>query len=131
MSLSTTTLGKATGLLLLMTLLGSGVAVAQTSMGGVSGTVTDPTGAVVPGATVTLVNEATNVRSERSTNRAGFFTFVSVRPGRHVLTVELSGFSKAQPTPSTVDLNQTAAPNPTPQAAAATATRQAPAPPDP
>src|SRR2546428_8118412 len=111
MSLSTTTLGKATGLLLLMTLLGSGVAVAQTSMGGVSGTVTDPTGAVVPGATVTLVNEATNVRSERSTNRAGFFTFVSVRPGRYVLTLELSGFSKAQLTPFTVDLNQTLARN--------------------
>src|SRR2546426_8787634 len=122
MSLSTTTLGKATGLLLLMTLLGSGVAVAQTSMGGVSGTVTDPTGAVVPGATVTLVNQATNVRSERSTNRAGFFTFVNVRPGRYVLTVELSGFNKAQLTPFTVEVNQTVARNITLQVGAATET---------
>ena len=62
---------KKTGLLLLMTLAVPGLALAQTSMGGVSGTVTDSTGAVVPGATVTLVNEATNVQGERQTNDNG------------------------------------------------------------
>jgi len=66
-----------------------GSAFAQTSMGGVSGTVTDSTGAVVPGASVTLVNEATDVRSVRQTNANGFFTFVKVRPGRYALTFRI------------------------------------------
>ena len=81
MSLGMKNLGKAASLPLLMTLLAPGAARGQTSMGGVSGTVTDPTGAVVPGATVLLVNQATNVRNERLTNSAGFFTFWSPTSG--------------------------------------------------
>ncbi|PYQ40562.1 MAG: hypothetical protein DMF77_18030, partial [Acidobacteria bacterium] len=96
--------------------------VGQTSMGGVNGTVTDSTGAVVPGATVTLVNQATNVRAERLSNNSGFFTFVNVRPGPYVLIVELSGFNKAQLSPFTVDVNQTVARNVTLQVGAATET---------
>ena len=122
MSLGMKNLGKAASLPLLMTLLAPGAARGQTSMGGVSGTVTDPTGAVVPGATVLLVNQATNVRNERLTNSAGFFTFVNVRPGTYVLTVELSGFNKAQIMPFTVDVNQTVARNVTLQVGAATET---------
>src|SRR6266545_1176743 len=90
---------KATGLLLLAVSMAPAWVVGQTSMGGVNGTVTDSTGAVVPGATVTLVNQATNVRAERLSNNSGFFTFVNVRPGPYVLTVELSGFNKAQLSP--------------------------------
>jgi hypothetical protein len=99
-----------------------GPVLAQTSMGAVNGTVTDGTGAVVPGATVTLVNQATNVRNERVSNSAGFFTFVNVRPGRYILTVELSGFSKAQLTPFVVDVNQTVARNVVLQVGATTET---------
>ncbi|MFI5170273.1 MAG: carboxypeptidase-like regulatory domain-containing protein, partial [Vicinamibacterales bacterium] len=65
---------------------------AQSSMGTVSGTVTDAAGAVVPGASVTLVNQDTNVHSTRVTNNDGHFVFVNARPGTYVLTFELTGF---------------------------------------
>ncbi len=84
-------LGKAACLLLLLALVAPASAVAQTSMGVVNGTVTDTTGGLVPGATVTLVSEATNVQSVRQTNQNGYFVFVNVRPGTYTLTVELRG----------------------------------------
>jgi outer membrane receptor protein involved in Fe transport len=101
--------GRATGLLVLIALMAMtpASAVGQTSMGGVSGTVTDGTGAVVPGASVTLTNAATNVQSTRPTNSHGFFTFVNVRPGRYGLTVELTGFNKAEVTTFVVGVNET------------------------
>src|SRR5512141_58288 len=88
--------GKATCLVLLLLLISPASARAQTSMGGVNGTVTDSTGAVVPGATVTLVSEATNVQSVRHTNQNGYFVFVNVRPGTYTLTVELAGMKTAR-----------------------------------
>src|SRR5688572_26687737 len=100
---------KAAGVLLIATVASIRPATAQTSMGGVSGTVTDSTGAVVPGATVTLVNEATDVQAVRQTNSSGYFTFVNVRPGRYGLTVELAGFNKAELEVFTVGVNETVA----------------------
>jgi len=64
-------------------LIASGPVIAQTSMGTVQGTVKDATGAVLPGAMVVLVNEATNVRSERVTNSSGYYVFVNVRRDVH------------------------------------------------
>ncbi|MBE3132210.1 MAG: carboxypeptidase regulatory-like domain-containing protein, partial [Acidobacteria bacterium] len=90
-------------------LLVSGSAAAQTSMGTVHGTVTDSTGGVLPGAAVVLVNQATNVKSERVTNSSGYYVFVNVRPGTYVLTVELQGFSKAEVAALTVGVNETVA----------------------
>ena len=69
---------------------------AQTSMGGVSGTVKDSQGAVLPGATVTLTSAETNVATVRQTNQSGLFTFVNVRPGPYLLTVEMQGLKTAQ-----------------------------------
>lgn len=88
-------------------LLVVGPAAAQTSMGTVHGTVKDSTGAVLPGATVLLVNQATNVRSERVTNSAGAYVFVNVRPGPYVLTVEMPGFNKAEVSAFAVGVNET------------------------
>ncbi len=79
MSSSKWGLRTATAVLVLAILTLPDFALAQTSMGGVSGTVKDSTGAVVPGATVTLVNEATNVAVERQTNGSGIL-FVRERP---------------------------------------------------
>jgi hypothetical protein len=95
----------------LATLIAPAAATAQTSMGAVNGTVTDSAGAVVPGATVTLVNEATGIRSGRQTNTSGHFVFVDVRPGTYVLTVELSGFNTAKTAAFTVGVNETVARN--------------------
>ena len=98
------------------------LALAQTSMGGVSGTVKDSTGGVVPGATVRLVSEATGVVVERQTNESGFFSFVNVRPGTYNLTIELTGFNKAQVTPFTVGVNEAVSRNVTLQVGAMTET---------
>jgi len=88
-------------------LLVSGAVIAQSSLGSVQGTIKDSTGAVLPGATVVLVNQATNVRSERVTNSSGSYAFVNVRPGTYALTVEMQGFSKAEVPGLTVGVNET------------------------
>ena len=88
---------KALGLLFLLTLVWlPAPALGQTSMGGVSGTVKDSQGAVLPGATVTLTSTETNVSTVRQTNGSGFFVFVNVRPGPYMLTVEMPGLKTAQ-----------------------------------
>jgi outer membrane receptor protein involved in Fe transport len=119
---------KSAGLLVLAVLMAPGLVLGQTSMGAVNGTVTDSTGGVVPGATVTLVNQGTNIRAERQTSHAGYFTFVNVRPGTYTLTVEISGFNKAQLSAFTVGVNETVARNVSLQVGAATETVEVTAP---
>jgi hypothetical protein len=60
--------------------------------GDVAGTVTDPTGAVVPGATVTLTNIATNGSQTATTNSGGNYRFAFVNPASYKLGVTASGF---------------------------------------
>ncbi len=59
----------------------------------VHGTVTDPTGAVIPQATVELTDVATNMRRSMETNKAGQYLFPSVPPGTCTLTVTMQGFN--------------------------------------
>ena len=61
-----------------------------------TGTVTDPNGAVVSGATVTATNVATNVSSTAQTTDAGVFRFPTLPVGTYNVKVEASGFSTAQ-----------------------------------
>src|SRR5215203_244407 len=82
-------------------------AVAQTATGGVNGTVTDQNGAVVPGATVTLVNKATNIETRVAAGEGGYYTIVNVSPGTYVLRVEAAGFSAVQTSPFDVGVSQT------------------------
>ncbi|HEU4386485.1 MAG TPA: carboxypeptidase regulatory-like domain-containing protein, partial [Blastocatellia bacterium] len=94
--------------MLLVTLLAMAVTNrSQTATGEVNGTVTDPQGAVVSGATVKLVNQATGIELQSSSKQNGDFTFVNVRPGNYVLTVEAQGFKKVQIPQFTVGVNQT------------------------
>jgi hypothetical protein len=73
-----------------LVLLASTVAYAQTSpLGGV---VTDSAGGVVPGATVSVVNNATRVSYEQVTNTAGQFSFPGMPVGTYTVTVSLGGF---------------------------------------
>ena len=104
---------KTVGVLFLLALiwLASAPMLAQTSMGGVNGTVTDSQGAVLPGATVTLTSEDTNVATVRQTNGSGYFVFVNVRPGPYVLTVELQGLKTARVDRFIVGVNETVARN--------------------
>jgi hypothetical protein len=58
------------------------------------GTITDPSGATVPGATVTLKSEETNVAHTVTTNSSGVYAISALAPGRYDLTVEATGFNK-------------------------------------
>jgi hypothetical protein len=66
---------------------------AQVRRGSLSGTVVDPTGAVVPGAQVSLKSEATGVATSIIANGSGYFYFASVEPGSYTVTVKAQGFS--------------------------------------
>ena len=63
--------------------------------GGISGTVTDQTDAVVPGASVQLTDEGTGVVWNAVTNTSGFFQFPDINHGSYSLTVTLQGFQTA------------------------------------
>jgi hypothetical protein len=70
----------------------AGTAVAQVGSAALSGIVQDPTGAAVPGATVTLTNAQTSQQRTLQSNGAGSFTFSSVPNGDYKLAVSHSGF---------------------------------------
>jgi hypothetical protein len=69
-----------------------GLAVAQTGSATLRGTVKDPTGAVVPGADVTLINEANRDTRMMPTDEQGGYFFAALRAGTYTLRVELPGF---------------------------------------
>ena len=85
----------------------SAAASAQTATGGINGTVADPNGAAVPGATVTLTNRATNIEMRVTSGESGYYTFVNVSPGTYFLEVEAQGFSTARTPPFDVGVSQT------------------------
>lgn len=91
----------------LVTLLCAAVAVAQTPNAVVSGTVLDSTGAVVPGAAISITNTATNVVSRSTSNSAGVFTVPNLLPGHYVLAVTKEGFKKVQIPAFELQVNQT------------------------
>jgi len=67
---------------------------AQLTNGDVIGTVTDATGAVIPGAKVTLTNTGTRVAAVATTNGTGDYTFNLLNPGQYTVTIEATGFKK-------------------------------------
>jgi outer membrane receptor protein involved in Fe transport len=77
--------------LALLVMLAAGAAFAQDT-GSIRGTVTDSTGAVVPGATVTLLNEATKFSRNVVTDAKGDYYFGAVSPGLYTVNVEIPGF---------------------------------------
>lgn len=70
----------------------------QTSTTALSGTVYDASGAVVVGANVTFVNDATGVPLKQVTNSAGLYSFPSIGVGTYTLTVEMTGFKTVRRT---------------------------------
>jgi Carboxypeptidase regulatory-like domain len=97
-------------------------ALAQAGRGSVSGTVTDPNGAVVPGSQVTLLNKATGVSQHTVTSGAGLYTFISLNPGKYQVTASQSGFSSVAQDNVTVNVDQTSQVNITLRVGAATET---------
>jgi Carboxypeptidase regulatory-like domain len=66
----------------------------QNFRGQVRGVISDQTGAVVPGATVTLSNTKTGVNATKRSDTAGFYIFDFVEPGVYTVAVQVTGFGK-------------------------------------
>src|SRR5262245_61869201 len=82
-------------LVVLPILLCGAAASAQTNRGGVSGTVFDRTGAVVPGAQVTIINVGTNRSQTLRTSGDGAYSAPALEPVVYRITVEAPGFKTA------------------------------------
>src|ERR1700677_4244965 len=72
------------------------VAFAQSPTGTIRGTVLDPTGAEVGGATITLTNLATNTSQTATTDKAGRYILNFVPPGTYTETASVAGFRTAK-----------------------------------
>jgi Carboxypeptidase regulatory-like domain len=81
-------------------------AVGQSTGGRIVGRVSDSTGAVVGGVKITLVNEATGVGRDTTTNESGDYTFVEVVPGNYRAEYILQGFKKFVTRNVTLEVNQ-------------------------
>ncbi|MGH9395550.1 MAG: carboxypeptidase regulatory-like domain-containing protein [Terriglobia bacterium] len=81
---------------------------AQLATATINGTVTDPSGAVVPQATVVLQNVATSAKQSRTTNNVGDYVIAGTPPGQYTLQVSKAGFKTTQQKEFTLYVNQTA-----------------------
>lgn len=104
----TLALGLRVALAISALILVSSVSVfAQATTGTLRGTVTDPNGGVIAGATVTAKNQDTGVASPTTTNGEGIYAIPNLIPGKYTLTIETtSGFSKKVITDVTVAIGQ-------------------------
>ena len=90
--------GRIAGFFMLLPLVVAAVltANAQTTFGTLVGNVTDPSGALVANATVTLTNDGTAQVRTMKTTSAGTYSFVNLEPGNYSLKVEQAGFKTVQ-----------------------------------
>ncbi len=84
------------------------MAYSQGTTGTFTGTVTDQSGAVVPGATITITNQATGVKYNLTSNNAGVYFVTSVPPGHYTFEAKKQGFQtySTQNVEMTVDYTQ-------------------------
>jgi hypothetical protein len=91
----TRTIAHVLSVLVVLTIITAPIAL-QAQIGGqgaISGTVADPTGAVVPQATVIALNVATGVETSRTSSSDGLYNVSPLIPGTYTLTVSATGFS--------------------------------------
>jgi hypothetical protein len=104
--MTTKTFGYLAGFLL-AALLCCSVALAQTVTGSISGQVTDQSGAVIVGASVTAENAATSVKTSAQTNGSGIYTIRFLPIGTYTVTVEAAGFSPQKVSSFALEIDQT------------------------
>ena len=92
--------------LLLLALAVPGLSLAQTTLGRVAGTVLDTSGAVLPGATITLTNQQTNQSQTTVSNQVGGFVFPGVQVGTYKVDITLEGFKSKTYTDVVVNVGQ-------------------------
>jgi outer membrane receptor protein involved in Fe transport len=93
---------------LLFGAMGSLTGAAQTITGGVTGTVTDPSGAIIVGAKVTAMNVSTNIATTTKSNHDGVYSVQFLTIGRYTVTVDAPGFNSATLGPFTLEAGQVA-----------------------
>ena len=91
--------------LLLFLLIASSL-VAQSISGSISGSVLDPSGQAIVGASVTLVSDQTRETRTTTTNEVGAFTFFSLLPGAYSATIEQRGFQGLERTAMNLSANE-------------------------
>lgn len=74
--------------------LGASLCLAQSNLASISGVVTDPQGAAVPQAAVSILNTATGVHTATTTNSAGFYAVPNLPVGSYSMTVDHTGFRR-------------------------------------
>jgi len=79
---------------------------AQVDAGGIRGTITDSSGALVSGAKVTLTSEGSGLSTEAITGGDGNYSFTPIKIGSYTLVVEAAGFRKATQHGIKVDVQQ-------------------------
>jgi Carboxypeptidase regulatory-like domain/TonB dependent receptor len=84
------------------------VAYGQSTYGAIAGTVSDPSGAAVPDAQVTLTNLGTTEKRTQPTGNDGLYTFVNLIPGNYRIDIEKPGFKHVTREPIVVQVQQTA-----------------------
>ena len=87
--------------------IGSAGVHAQTVQGVISGTITDPSGAVVGNATVTITNMGTGISQSVVTGGGGEYRFPLVPPGTYDIEIKAAGFGTAKASGIVVQANQT------------------------
>jgi hypothetical protein len=83
-------------------------AMGQATSGSVSGTVHDASGAVVPGATVTISDVAKGTKAVTKTDSVGSYAFPSLLPGAYTIAVEMVGFKRSVQANFPLDIDQKA-----------------------
>jgi hypothetical protein len=89
-------------------LLSGATLVAQTITGSVRGTVTDSSGAVISGASVTVTNVATGVATHTVTNASGLYNFQFLTLGDYTVTASAAGFNASTTSPFHLQIDQIA-----------------------
>src|SRR2546422_760411 len=72
--------------------LGGGRARAQATWGSISGFVSDASGAMIPGANISVTEERTGVVTKGVTDASGFYNITHLLPGEYSVSVEMEGF---------------------------------------
>jgi Carboxypeptidase regulatory-like domain/TonB dependent receptor len=86
----------------------SSLVLAQQTLGGITGEVTDSSGGVIPNATVTVVDEQTSLTRSAKTNSSGSYSFVNLPIGSYTLTYTADGFDVQKTQHITVQADRTA-----------------------
>src|SRR5258707_4477490 len=77
---------------------------AQTTTGSIVGTITDASGGVIAGASITITNMDTGIAVKTTTDNTGTYVVTPLRVGRYSVTVEAAGFKKSVRSDITVNV---------------------------